>query len=520
MTLITLVELQGNPGTGATTYYFASGAGYSHPSAPAWYEPALVQPADYKRVLVADGGTTSTTPTFDYGELLLASPGGQFDYLLTTALAGWPMTVKLVDDQAAYGTAITVLTAIVQLVETSTDMKSISITFADPTTLLDTPTQLSTYGGTNALPAGVDGVATDLKGLYKPVCYGHAYNVPPVLVNTSCWVYQVADKLLYDIPTVRINGVAITRGSSRADVSTMLANTPSAGTYDYCLTSGGSYFRLVSASGQVTCDAMEGSTTAARTIAQVLNRLLQERAGVSSGSVSSSDLTAVDALVSGEVGIWYGTGAANIRDAMDKIAQTGGVWYVPDETGTWRFGRITAPAGTPALTLRRFNSTSAGALTDIDIISITGAAPTDQGYGNPAWSIAGQFAPFFATQTSGLAGSVAVTDITRLGAAWLQSTAQDASIKTVWPKAQTFTPNLYFTSRTDADTETARRLALYKVRRDRYTAVCRLSSATGLLGKVVNLVLNRADLTSGKLFLVIGIMYDARTGNAELDLWG
>ena len=520
MTLITLVELQGNPGTGVTTYRFASGLGYGHPSAPGWYEPALEQPADFKRLLVADGGTTNQDPTLDYGELLIKSPGGQFDVLLTTALAGWPMTVKLVDDQAAYGTAVTVLTATVLMAETSSDMGSISITFTDPTTLLDTPIQLSTYAGTNALPNGVEGVATDLKGAYKPVCYGHALNVPPILVNTSCWIYQVADALMADIPVVRVNGLALTRGSSRADVATMIANVPAAGTYDVCLSPGGSYFRILSPGGQVTCDVLEGSTAAARTIAQLLNRMLVERAGVSAGSISASDVTAVDTLVAGEVGIWYGTGAGNIRDAMDKIAQTGGVWYVPDELGVWRFGRISAPSGSAALTLRKFSAISAGALTDIDIISITRVAPTDQGHGVPAWSIVGNFAPYFATQTTGLAGAVAATDITRLGTPWLQSTAQDSTIKAVWPKAQTFTANLYFTSRTDADTETARRLALYRVRRDRYTVVCRLPSATGLLGKVVNLVINRADLGNGKLFLVIGIMVDARTGNAELDLWG
>jgi hypothetical protein len=107
------------------------------------------------------------------------------------------------------------------------DDEFVQLLFREPAFILDTVLQRDFYGGTNALPNGLDG-ATDLQGKPKPLAYGVVRNVSPVLVNTSRLIYQAHASAIYPstmfmgslgtiaAPNVYDRRVALTSGILRA----------------------------------------------------------------------------------------------------------------------------------------------------------------------------------------------------------------------------------------------------------------------------------------------------------------
>lgn len=70
----------------------------------------------------------------------------------------------------------------------------VTIPIRDDTLVLDRPVQTRRYGGTNALPNGLDG-SDDLKGKLLPICLGIVRNLTPICVNTVRQIYQLHDGL-------------------------------------------------------------------------------------------------------------------------------------------------------------------------------------------------------------------------------------------------------------------------------------------------------------------------------------
>jgi hypothetical protein len=56
---------------------------------------------------------------------------------------------------------------------------TLSVKLRDPHQALTLPLQKNKYGGTNVLPAGIDGTANDLKDQAKPLLYGRVLNIAP-----------------------------------------------------------------------------------------------------------------------------------------------------------------------------------------------------------------------------------------------------------------------------------------------------------------------------------------------------
>ena len=106
---------------------------------------------------------------------------------------------------------------------------------------------------------------------------------------------------------------------------------------------------------------------------------------------------------------------------------------------------------------------------------------------------------------------------------WRTVLANDASVKTQWPKAVEVTFDTHLVSSSDAATEATRRLGLYMVRRDTLQARCKLSddlAASIDLGKTITVQLSRFGMSAGKAYLVTGIRTDLRNNTFDLTLWG
>ncbi|MBK8006745.1 MAG: hypothetical protein IPK12_23435 [Gemmatimonadetes bacterium] len=200
-----------DPAAGATTTlrYATTGFATRPTDTPAstYFDGRIRQAADVARFLFG-AGTTSGRSRTGYGDLVLANGDGGLDGLLLYGLSGRAITIRRGVMGAAYPSAWqTVLVATMEQPEAQGD--SLVIRIRDKAADLETPFQATKYAGTNTLPDGLEGVATDLLGKPKPVAYGECTNVPAILVNSAKLIYQVADAALASISAVYDRGIRL-----------------------------------------------------------------------------------------------------------------------------------------------------------------------------------------------------------------------------------------------------------------------------------------------------------------------
>lgn len=499
---------------GVVAVYCASQGFVSKPTdipANIYYDGRIQQPANVKRA-VFSGSKTSGATTIGYGELVMVNNDGELDYLLDYGFDGRAIVIELgivTPSDGGVPTWTTVLVGTMEQAEFSWD--KVTIRVRDRQQDLSKPIQLTKYAGTNALPAGLEGVAGDLQGKPKPRLYGTAYNISAPCVNTAKLVYQVNDGAINAVPAVYDRGVALTVGANYATSALMLAATPAAGTYITCLAEG--LFRLGSSPvGLITCDPVEGATAAARSTAQIMLRMLLD-AGISSGDISAADVAALDAKNNAEIGYWASQQSEQtFIAALDACAGSIGAWYGIDRTGIFRMGRIEAPTGTSVATL-----------TPLEIIKIDRVASQDPGRGIPAFKINLGYKRFYTVQGTDLAGGVTDARRSELSEEYRRVTSTDSNVKTPHLMATELTFDTLLIHAAAAQTESDRRLALYKVRRDPLECRVALDSALAAaidLGAIVTVQVPRFGYAAGKKFNVIGVRTDLRGGMLDLTLWG
>lgn len=494
---------------GEKTMRFCTGTGYtsgaSDSPAHAFFEPRIEQPANMQRSLASGSGTRGASRV-GYGELVLVNIDGGLDDLVDYGFDGRGIAIKL-------GTLrpwqSPVWTTVLQGTMARADFSwsQLTISLRDRQAELDRPLQTTVYAGNNSLPNGVEGVAGDIKGREKPRLYGYGWNLEPVLVNTSKLIYQISDAALQAVSAVYDRGAALTAGAAYSSQSDMETNAPSAGQYRAWLAGG--MFRIGSSpAGQITCDAVDGATAADRTAAQLAKQVLLD-AGIASGDISSSDVTALDTATAAEVGYWL-NGNASGKQALDTVLGSVGAWWGVDRLGKFRMARFEAPSGTPVATL-----------TPVEIIKIDRIAGGDADI--PVWQVNLSYKPFFATQTSDLAGSVTDARRAELAQPARKVTASDASVKTKHPLAEVLDIDTALADATAAQNEATRLLNLYKVRRDTLSVRVALDADLAAaidLGSVVSVQVPRYGYDSGRLMRVTSIRTDLRGGILDLTLWG
>jgi hypothetical protein len=450
----------------------------------------------------SDGRTGGATK-LETGEITLVNIDGQLDDWVKYSFDGRPVVIRSGTGGAYPGSFRTVLTATVASVDCTWTKAIIQI--KDKQFVLEKQARTALYGGTNALPNGLDGVA-DLKGKPRPVAYGKVFNVSPPMVNTSRLICEVG--VCNSVDAVYSNGAVLTAGAAYTSQADMETNAPASGAYRAW--PAGGYFRLGSYSAeQITADVTQGANAAARTVAQVL-RALATDAGLTTGEISATDISALDAINSAVVGIWIDDAGTTFANAMDQVAASLGVYFGFDPLGVLRMGRLTAPAGTPKATLY-----------DYDILDgIERRAPKDNGI--PVYGATVNYAKNYTVQTSGLAGSASARQ-PFVSEEWRNSNATDATVKTQWLLSDTLSVDTLLTAAADADAEAARLLALYKVRRDVFDIPADLSFLTTAgLWMLDDIAVNypRYDLQTGRLFRIIGIAPNLSSNKVTLTIWG
>ena len=203
-------------GASAETLYFATKGFTSTPSdtpVNTFFDPRITSPAKISRTMFAPGRTFGASQV-GFGDLVLSNEDGALDFLEDYAFDGRSITQYRGDEGSAFPGGYTkVLVATME--QAIPDRRSYRIKIRDRQDEVDIPLQPTKYAGNNALPAGLEGVADDLKGKPKPLLYGVVKNVSPPQVNTSKLIYQIHDGALDSVDEVYDSGIRLTKTAQK-----------------------------------------------------------------------------------------------------------------------------------------------------------------------------------------------------------------------------------------------------------------------------------------------------------------
>jgi hypothetical protein len=467
--------------------------------------PSVIDPGSLGLSTFSDGRTSGST-RLETGEVVLANADGQYDEWVSYSFDGRPITVYSGEQTAAFPSGFTkIFTGTMESITASWD--TVVIKIRDKQYIFSLPLLTTKYAGTNVLPEGIEGTATDIKGDTKPRVYGKVFNVPCVPVNTSRLIYQISDGPVQAINAVYDKGAAFSLGVNYATSALLQSNSPSSGSYNTCTAEG--LFRLGSTpAGVITADVTQGATAADRTVAQIVKSVAMS-AGLSVAEVSAADVTTMDAANSSVVGI-YIDDESSFQECLDQLLNSIGAYCGFDSNGVLRMGVLTQPSGTAVVTLQEFD------LKDVP----ERKTPADNGL--PVHQVSINHSKIYTVQGSDIAGSVGTSTRAFLEKEYRSAVATDSTVKTQWLLAGEIKQDTLLTTEAAAIAEADRQLGLYKVRRDLYEVAIDLSLFTisGLkLLDIVEMNVPRFSLMGTK-FRMIGYRLEIEQQTVRCTLWG
>lgn len=474
------------------------------------YESRIQVPPTVQRECFRDGRTFGRSQ-IGYGEMVLVNNDGGLDYMLGYSYSGRRIVIRMgtLQPNGLSYTWTTILVGSMEQVELS--WQQVRVRVRDRLLDLAKPLQQVRYLGNNALPAGLEGSDDDLRGRPKPLVYGRVFNITPALVNTSRLIYQVhTGGQVVSVNGAYDRGSLMTAGAAYASQADMEANAPAGGQYrvwnDATL---GCFIRLgTNPAGTLTVDVTQG---ASRTVGQLFQAILL-KAGIDQADISTADITALDAAVNYEVGVYAGSQQdATALQLLDDLCASIGAFYATDIFGVFRIGRIVLPTGTSLATI-----------TSLQILKIERIASRDPGVGVPAWKVKLGWQRNYTIQKD-LATTISASRKAFAAEEYRRQEVSDEAVKT----ANLLSPELEFNtvlcSKSDIPNEANRRLAIYKERRDIYQVTVRVDAQLASvldLGNIVTLQVNRFGMSAGKKFLIIGVKSNMRGYLFDLTLWG
>lgn len=440
------------------------------------------------------------------GSIDLVNINGQFDYLLTDyTINGQDVVVYAGEDSAkVFPDEFTVVQRCRATL--ATDKNGVlSIGISDVLKSLDKPMLPTKYLGNNVLPDGLEGTENDLKGKRKPRIYGKVFNVSPYFVNTSKQIYQLSDKSA-TVTGVFDRGVSLTSDGTYATLADLQNNAlaPAASKYKTYSASDGTYIRLGSIpAGTVTVDA----ETSEKRCGELL-KIAAIDCGILAGDISSADIAALNA-VGYQCGVWA-TEDISGNDLLNQIASAMGVYFRVDRLGVVRFSRLSEPSLTASYTVPFYKGM---------IISQVSTSDTSEGV--PAWSVVVNHSRNYTNQ-SDLAGTAGQVRSAFAKEDYRKESATDSARKTLFADSPEVEITTSLVSANNAASESTRYLSLLGNRQtiEATVSIDKVSEATGInVGDTIKITYPRFGIDSGKLFIVIGIVYDLGKHEITLRLW-
>lgn len=381
----------------------------------------------------------------------------------------------------------------------------------------------SIYGGTNALPAGVDGTPDDIKGQRKPTCDGICINVTPVLVNTSKLIYQVdGQRGLVTGWSLAVfdRRAALTPGSDYSSQSDMEATAPSAG--EYRVWPAGGMFRLGASDPTqllITCDVTNPANPSSGTPNGV-----REVVGFSARNLLSANPDAG----------YYSPGDYNQLGKISEVARSvGGFYrygYVPTYGGLdYYISQLTEPADMPFTVYQQPLE-----LDETNILEIDRVVPADEERGIPVARVNVHYAKNYTVMSATDLAGVAQADQAYYSREYRTVTAAADPAETgKWATQPELDVYTLLVDQADAQGEADRLINLYQYRRDTFSVkvpgevarnIAEAPSGSSIfrtdLQSVVQITYPRFGLEAGKLFRVLAVNEDVVQDTFTLTVWG
>lgn len=480
----------------------------------------LIQPANFFRE-ISSGKSVFGEISTSFGESVLNNSDGKLDYLTNYAFGWRSFELYVADDIAPFPSGWDLLLK-ATMDQVTFDEDVIRIRLRDRWSELSNTICNNKYTGTGGVNGG-----SELTGKKKQKVFGKCYNVEPVLLDKANQIYQMSDSTKVYFYRVRDKGDILSPGTARTSYADLVANTPSAGSFDYW--HDGAMFRLGSPSvGIINCDIIKYNTTTANIFTDndcYMGEVIKQIAiagGVPSGDINSSD---VAALTDG--GREYGFVARDddaASESISKIAQSSCVFVGFDRLGVLRMQNIIQPsAGTSVATLSTYNSRNLRCITNGDVTSLPVKSVTMNYPKN--WTIMG---------SGDLATSVPSSGYFQVNSEFPYSTTTTVSTRHLNSKdliVDVYTGAYVTTTVGVGDliagsgVSISKFVTLFGTDRQWFEldVPFRKDTLTVLdLNKIVTLVWDRYGLSSGKQMLIVGIRYDFSSSDpyVKLTLWG
>lgn len=454
----------------------------------------------FSRSIMQDNIGQFTTGT---GQLVIANDDAAYDYLpLSYAVDGRKIDIRIGRRDGSYDT----LFPLAKVTATGWDIGTddITIDLVDYSYKLEVPVQPHTYGGTG----GADGGA-DLAGKRKPLVFGNAMNISPVLLVPALLIYQAHDGAMQSFDAVYDKGSPLTAGGDVADYATLAAASVSAGSYKTCLAAG--LVKLGSnASGTVTADVKgDNGSGYITSSADIVRWALRNRTVlVDPDDLDTTSFTTVNAAQPAPIAYFIGpddnlTVAAFIQNIMGGI----GGWGGHRLDGKFEVRIFQAPSGGPVASYTRAD------MLEGDIKR----EPLPSAYLPPPYRWRVPYALNWTVQTD-LAGGVDANHKAFVAEPNRLAEVVVASVQTDHPFAQDRDPvQAYFAVQSDALAEATRRSNLFKTTRAIYRWQAPRRALRHGMGDIVKVTHPRFDLPFGRLMTVVETKVDVEPLGTGID---
>jgi hypothetical protein len=321
-----LAELDAYSGGSTVTRYISSLGFVSFPGdtpASTGYDDVLLE---VPRIRSSMSEVLRGYSTISFGDLVVDNSSGALDAWLADAWDGQAVRLFLGDGDPANGWTKAdfrkVFDGVIEDIA-APDRATIKLRVRDRQKLLDVPLLTTLVLGTDST-----------SNLRTPVCYGECKNVSPVLVDSGTRTYAFHDGAVQAVDAVYDSGV------------------PYVG---YTVNLGAGTISLTGAdlTGLLTLD-VKGSKTGGvyvNTTADIVTRLVEERAGFSSGNIDAGSVAALNADAPGVVGLYVSSDSTTILQSLDELLNGAGGYYAIDRAGKLFMAQFKLPAGSPVVTL-------------------------------------------------------------------------------------------------------------------------------------------------------------------------
>jgi len=435
------------------------------------------------------------------GNIEIHNADGALDELVTYAVDGRAVRVLFGPAGGAYGD----FTVIANVLATGWEADDIiaRVLLRDLSFALDQPLQRTLYAGT-----GGDEGGEEVKGKPKPLCFGRARNITPVLIDPARLIYQWHDGAGLAVDGVYDRAAALTAsGSDVADYAALAAATVPAG--NYTTANAVSMFRLGSTpAGLVTADVRgDANPSYVDAIDTIALRVLTARAGLRSSLIDTATWAALGAAAPGEMGIYIGEQETpTTNDVINRLVGSVGGWWGASRAGLLRAGRLMDPA----------DETAALPLDQYDILTLEPEATPI-----PRWRQRVAYRPNWTPQQTDIAPGVTPERRQFLVGPERVEPATDETVRTRRLGADDPPPlTSFYDAAADAQALAAALLALYSPDRRIFRATVKRLGYLLDLGQCISVTWPRLGLGAGRNFIVIGIREEADRDETVLRLWG